>query len=900
MLYYPLIKDKGDISGTSTHGKGGFVVDTLLIVNWVATIAVILYALGLFAYLLKTRYQFIQLGRKESFDQKLNERISDLVEKVFGQSKLLKDKKMGLIHVLFFYGFLMVQFGAIDLIWKGLAPGSHLPLGGLYGVFTFFQEIVAVVILVAVLGAFYRRYVEKLVRLKRGWKNGLVLIFIGTLMVSTLFANGMGLIWHDHGLTGYEPIASSIAWLFQWLPETAAVIVFYVMWWIHLVTLLVFLVYVPQGKHFHLITSIVNVGVNRLERKGTLRPIDFAALEEAEDEADMPALGVGKIQDFTQKQLLDLYACVECGRCTNMCPATGTGKMLSPMDLIVKLRDHLTFTGAVVTKQKPWVPFQFFNNTQGNQLAIAAAGGATLETAYNRELIGGVITEEEIWACTTCRNCEDQCPVMNEHVDKIIDLRRYLTMTEGKVNPDAQRAMTNIERQGNPWGLNRKEKENWRELDESIHIPTVKEAKKSGDGFEYLFWVGSMGSFDNRSQKIALSFAKLMNEAGVKFAILGNKEKNSGDTPRRLGNEFLFQELATGNIDEFEKNEVTKIVTIDPHAYNIFKNEYKDFGWNGEVLHHTELLYDLIQQGRLTMNYPVNETIVFHDSCYLGRYNDVYDPPREILKGIPGVKLVEMDRNRETGMCCGAGGGLMWMEEHVGNRINVTRTEQALATEASVISSGCPYCLTMLQDGTKAKEVEDQVGTFDIAELLERAVFGDGAPTEEQPVEEEIIEETDAGVVAIAVSEDAKSQAQQETAATIEEHPVAHEAVVEEEIIVEKTSVVEEHHEELHPEAEGVVVVETPEVVEKEDVTPPESIEHIIAHEAVVEQVSNTEQTVIVEEHHEEVHPEVDTGVVALETPEATEEKQSESVIEPEVHAAEEAVVTLEENKNEK
>ena len=300
--------------------------------------------------------------------------------------------------------------------------------------------------------------------------------------------------------------------------------------------------------------------------------------------------------------------------------------------------------------------------------------------------------------------------------------------------------MTNIERQGNPWGLNRKEKENWRELDESIYIPTVKELKKSGEEMEYLFWVGSMGSFDNRSQKIALAFAKLMNKAGVKFAILGNKEKNSGDTPRRLGNEFLFQELATANIDEFEKNGVTKIVTIDPHAYNIFKNEYQDFGWNGEVLHHTELLYDLIQQGRLTMDYRVDETIVFHDSCYLGRYNDVYDPPREILKGIPGVKLVEMARNREEGMCCGAGGCLMWMEEHVGNRINVARTEQALATQASVISSGCPYCLTMLSDGTKAKEVEETVGTYDIAELLERAVFG---TEEEAPVEEVQVEETE-------------------------------------------------------------------------------------------------------------------------------------------------------------
>ena len=251
--------------------------------------------------------------------------------------------------------------------------------------------------------------------------------------------------------------------------------------------------------------------------------------------------------------------------------------------------------------------------------------------------------------------------------------------------------------------------------------------QKAGEEFEYLFWVGSMGSYDNRSQKIALSFAKLLNEAGITFAILGSKEKNSGDTPRRLGNEFLFQDLATKNIEEFEKNEVKKIVTIDPHAFNIFKNEYPDFGLEAEVYHHTELLAQLVKEGKLVPKYEVNEKITFHDSCYLGRYNDVYDPPREILKSIPGVTLVEMERNRERGMCCGAGGGLMWMEEETGHRINVARTEQALAVNPTVISSGCPFCLTMLTDGTKAKEVEEDVKTYDVAELLEKAVIGEPA-----------------------------------------------------------------------------------------------------------------------------------------------------------------------------
>ena len=289
---------------------------------------------------------------------------------------------------------------------------------------------------------------------------------------------------------------------------------------------------------------------------------------------------------------------------------------------------------------------------------------------------------------------------------------------------------------------------------------------------EYLFWVGSMGAFDNRSQKIALAFARLMNKAGVKFAILGNKEKNSGDTPRRLGNEFLFQEIAGENISEFEKNNVTKIVTIDPHAYNIFKNEYQDFGWSGEVLHHTELLYDLVEQGRLTMDHRVDETIVFHDSCYLGRYNDVYDPPREILKGIPGVKLVEMARNREEGMCCGAGGGLMWMEEHVGNRINVARTEQAIATQASVISSGCPYCLTMLSDGTKAKEVEETIGTYDIAELLERAVFGTPQPASQEVLEEVIEEVAAPAEVTVEAVKEVQPEAVAEEVATVKEPAV--------------------------------------------------------------------------------------------------------------------------------
>ncbi|MGA9226493.1 MAG: (Fe-S)-binding protein [Mesobacillus sp.] len=697
----------------------------LLWINLIAFLLVTAYAVSLFVYVVKTRIEYIKLGKKSEFDDDVKERVRRIWVHVFGQKRLLKDKKSGIIHVMFFYGFILVQFGAIDFIWKGLNPGSHLPLGPLYPGFTFFQEIVTLTILVAVVWAFYRRYVEKLVRLKRGFKNGLVLLFIGGLMLSVLLGNGMGMIWHGHEGTWTEPVASLIATVFSGIPQAAAITIFYIAWWIHLLFLLAFLVYVPQSKHAHLLAGPANVYLTKVDSPGKIKKIDF------EDETQ-ETFGAGKITDFNYEQMIDFYACVECGRCTNMCPATGTGKMLSPMDLIVKLRDHLTLHGAAVTSKQPWVPTFAFGNTKGNQIALAAAGQGAEEAAaglaYNPSMIGDVITEEEIWACTTCRNCEDQCPVMNEHVDKIIDLRRYLVLTEGKMDADAQRAMTNIERQGNPWGLNRKEKEDWRELRGDVVVPTVKEMKKAEEEFEYLFWVGAMGSYDNRSQKIALSFAKLLNEAGVKFAILGNKEKNSGDTPRRLGNEFLFQELATKNIEEFEKNEVKKIVTIDPHAYNIFKNEYPDFGLEAEVYHHTELLAQLVKEGRLVPKHALNETITFHDSCYLGRYNEVYDAPRDILKAIPGVTLKEMERNRDTAMCCGAGGGLMWMEEETGHRINVARTEQALSVNPSVISSGCPYCLTMLSDGTKAKEVEESVDTLDVAELLEKSVFGELKP----------------------------------------------------------------------------------------------------------------------------------------------------------------------------
>lgn len=694
-------------------------MDTFQIINWIAFLVVTIYAIYLFARVIATRMSYIKLGRKSEFDGEIKLRLKRVGKIVFGQSKLLKDKKSGTIHVMMFYGFILVQFGAIDMFIKGLSPGNHLPFGSLYPGFVFFQELVTLMILVAVFWAFYRRYMEKLVRLKRGFKAGLVLIFIGTLMLSVLAGNGMLMLWEERAVTWTEPVASLIATAFSFLSPETAMVLFFVAWWVHTLTLLTFLVYVPQSKHFHLIAAPINVFLSK-KVPGKLEKIDFEM--DAEDEEEEISFGVGKIEDFSQYQMIDFYACVECGRCTDVCPAAGTGKMLSPMDIMIKLRDHLTEKGAAVTGNSPWVPSYAFSNSTGN---MASSEGEAAATIQNMSLAGDVITAEELSACTTCRNCEDACPVNNEHVGTIIDLRRYLVMTEGKMDSEIQRAVQNIERQGNPWGLSKKDRVKWREEDETVYIPTVKELKKEDKEFEYLFWVSSMGAYDSRSQKIALAFAKLMNRAGVSFAILGNTEANSGDTARRIGNEFLFQEIAEKNIKQFNKYNVKKIVTIDPHAYNIFKNEYPDFGFEAEVYHHTQLLYDLIMEGKLQPTGQINERLTYHDSCYLGRYNGVYDPPREILKSIPGLELVEMVRTRENGMCCGAGGGLMWTEETTGNRINVARTEQALQVNPSMISTGCPYCLTMVSDGTKAKEVDEDIGTLDVAEILAISVFAE-------------------------------------------------------------------------------------------------------------------------------------------------------------------------------
>jgi len=686
------------------------------LLNLIAFLLVTGYAFWIFYKVIAARVQYIRLGRNVPVEKNTKARLKNIWTLVLGQKKLLKDRKSGIMHIALFYGAILVQAGAIDLIGKGFVHGWHLPVP-YYNLFTLSQEIFVAAVIVAVLYATYRRYIEKLPRLQRTFRAGLVYWFLGFLMLSVVVAGGAEMIIFQEELTIYKPLSSLIASGLNGISITTAYVIFYLAWWTHLLILLGYLVYLPQHKQAHEIFAIVNSYLKRLHSPGKLDSLKFEDEEQEE-------FGVGKIEDFTQKQLIDLYACVECGRCTEMCPASNSGKMLSPRELIIKLRDHLTDKGKnILPNTVPWAPGEIFKTPRKYQMPngtnFTVEKSTVGTSALDRSLVGDIITEQELWACTTCRNCEDACPVSNEHVQKVIDMRRYLVLTKGEMSAEATRLFNNIERQNNPWGINRKERINWRDERPDINVPTVKEEPE----FEYLYYVGSMASFDNRSKKIAQAFSKVMNHAGIKFAILGNEEKNSGDSVRRLGNEFLFQQLAEENIQLFQKYNVKKIVTTDPHAYNTFKNEYPEFGLDGvEVYHHTELIADWLKKGLIKPTKKIEEKITYHDSCYLGRYNEIYDAPRLILQSIPGVNLVEMERNREKAMCCGAGGGLMWLEEKEGTRINVLRTEQALTLNPTTIASACPYCLTMLSDGTKAKDVDEQVKTLDIVEILEKSL----------------------------------------------------------------------------------------------------------------------------------------------------------------------------------
>jgi Fe-S oxidoreductase len=449
--------------------------------------------------------------------------------------------------------------------------------------------------------------------------------------------------------------------------------------WAHWSIVLFVLVFIAYSRYLHVVAAMFNVLLQSPPPKGALRPID---LEKAE------SFGVSKITDFTWKQLLDLYSCVIYGQCQEVCPARTSGKELNPKKLIDDLKQHLLEVGPGLLKKEA-------------------------SDKPGKSLIGDVISEDVIWACTTCRACQQVCPVSVEHVNKIIDLRRNLVMEQAKVPETAEGALRSIEDRGHPWRGTTLSRTDWAE---GLDIKTLAEDKD----VDFLFWVGCTEALEDRSTKISQAVAKLLKRAKIKFAILGAEESCCGEPARRLGNEYLFQLQAEKNIALLKNYGVKRIVTACPHCFNTIKNEYPQFGGKFEVIHHTELINQLLKEGRLKVK-PRGEYMTYHDPCYLGRYNDIYQPPRQILKNIPDIKIVEMEQNRENGFCCGGGGGHMWLEEREGQRINELRTEQAIATGAQTVITACPFCLQMFDDGIKAKAAEEKLKVMDIAELVEKS-----------------------------------------------------------------------------------------------------------------------------------------------------------------------------------
>jgi len=451
-------------------------------------------------------------------------------------------------------------------------------------------------------------------------------------------------------------------------------------WWTHVVLLFSFLAYVPHSKHMHIIFAIVNTFFMDLTPSGAIKKADLEKTE---------TFGVNRVEQLSWRQLLDGYACTECGRCTDACPANATGKPLNPMRIITNMRDTLDAQGAAILAGKvEGLPDMF-------------------ETVHSKE---------GIWACTTCYACVYECPVMNEHVPKIIEMRRHMVLTQGEMPPETREAMRNIEQNFNPWGIGWDQRARWAE---GLGIPTMAEAN-AAQGIEVLYWVGCAASFDDRNRKVAQAFARILRKAGVRFAILGPEEKCTGDPPRRLGNEYLAQTMIMGNVETLNRYAVTRIVATCPHCFNTLKNEYPDFGGRYDVVHHSQFLRELIDAGRLTPTKDVLQFLTYHDACYLGRYNQIFDEPREVLYRIPGVRVVEMEKSRDRGFCCGAGGARMWMEEP-GEKVNHRRLSHIEETQANAVATACPYCLIMLDDAAKTKNRED-IRRYDIAELLDRSL----------------------------------------------------------------------------------------------------------------------------------------------------------------------------------
>ncbi len=655
----------------------------------IAFVIVFIAAIGFFLFNLRRILSYILLGKEENRFDNPSQRIKNVLKIAFGQSKLLRDPVAGIIHFLIFWGFILFLIAVIESIIQGFySPFSLEFLGPVFSAITIIQDVFGIFVIISVLFALYRRFIQKVERLdvgKEGNLDAAVILLLILGVVLSMFGQNISHIANNNFiLAEYEvrPISIYLSSLFYSGADSNANLFYEIFWWAHILFVIGFLNFLPYSKHFHVVTSIPNVYFNKLgKEKYSLKKINL------EDE-NVSQYGAADFEHLSWKQILDGFACTECGRCTSVCPAANTGKALSPRKIIVDIRRRTEDKAPLVIKV-----------VQENSI-------------LSQTLVHDYITDEELWACTTCNACVYECPVTIEHVDSIVDMRRNLVLMESNFPPELNAVFKNIETNFTPWAFNSQDRANWAE---GMGIKTLAEDSKG----EYLFWVGCAGSFDARYQKVTKSIAKLMQIANIDFRILGNEEKCNGDTARRLGNEYLAQMLMQENVETLNNYGVKKIVTGCPHCYNSLKNEFPQFGGNYEVIHHSELISNLVSEGKIKLRSEVEKSkITFHDSCYLGRYNNIYDDPRLPLKKLNGVELVEMERNKDKGFCCGAGGGRMFLEETEGTRININRTEEAVRTKANTIASACPFCITMMSDGLKSLEKSDQILVKDIAEIV--------------------------------------------------------------------------------------------------------------------------------------------------------------------------------------
>jgi len=631
--------------------------------------------------------RLLKLGKPEERSDRIGSRIRNVLTVAFGQRKLLREPLAGLMHFFIFWGFVILLSAILETIIEGFAPAFSLRfLGPLFAPLAALQELVGILVVISCLAALARWYFVPPKRYFGPEITGhvrhdatlilcLILIIIFSMFGTFATHMALGGDWSQARFLSVHmaPIFSA----------PAATLWYAIFWWVHILVVFGFMNYLPYSKHLHILTSVPNVFFTSLKPRGQLNKLDL------EDDA-AEKFGAEDIRDFSWKQLLDGFTCTDCGRCTSVCPANQTGKMLSPRKIIMNIRQRTTEIG----------PFLLAGTTGSHPDLLA------------HRLLDNFIGEQELWACTTCRACMEECPVNIEHVPAIVDMRRFLVLSESRFPGELTGTFKNLESNYTPWAFSHETRADWAD---GLDVKTM--AACGGENVDLLYWVGCAGSYDRRYQKVSQAMVKLLNTAGIRFAILGTEEKCNGDPARRAGNEYLAQMLITENVETLNRYKVRKIVATCPHCFNTLKNEYPQFGGNYEVLHHTELLQGLVRTGRLKVAQEAGKQITFHDSCYIGRYNGIYDAPRNLLEA-SGGKLLEMARSRDRGFCCGAGGARMFMEEREGKRVNIERTEEALKLQPDMIATACPFCMTMLADGLKAKDADERVHVRDVAEIL--------------------------------------------------------------------------------------------------------------------------------------------------------------------------------------